>query len=81
MWSLKYAQVNLSTRQKQTHRHRDQTCGCQGGGVEGEMHWEFGTGRCKLLYLEWINMFLLYSTGNYAQPPRINHNEKEYFYF
>ena len=26
------AQLNLSTRQKQTHRPREQTCGCQGGG-------------------------------------------------
>ena len=24
------AQMNLSTKQKQTHRHREQTCGCQG---------------------------------------------------
>ena len=29
-------QMNLSTKQKQTHRHRDQTCGCQGGGKEVE---------------------------------------------
>ena len=26
------AQMNLSTKQKQTHRHREQTCGCQGRG-------------------------------------------------
>ena len=31
------AQVNLSTKQKQTHRHREETCGCQGiAGAEGE---------------------------------------------
>ena len=29
------AQMNLSTKQKQIHRHRAQTCGCQGGGGEG----------------------------------------------
>ena len=23
--------MNLSTKQKQTHRHKEQTCGCQGG--------------------------------------------------
>ena len=23
-------------KQKQTHRHREQTCGCQGGGKVGE---------------------------------------------
>ena len=31
MWNL--TQRNLSTKQKQTHRHREQTCACQ--GVEG----------------------------------------------
>ena len=31
------AQVNLSTKQKQSHRHREQICGCQraGGCREG----------------------------------------------
>ena len=24
--------MNLSMEQKQTHRHKEQTCGCQGGG-------------------------------------------------
>ena len=38
------------------------------------MDWEFGVGRCKLLYLEWINnKVLLYSTGNDIQSPGINH--------
>ena len=40
MWTLKYAQMNLSTKQQQTHRHREQTCGCQrlegGSGMDGE---------------------------------------------
>ena len=27
------AQMNLSTEQKQSHRHREQTCSHQGGGV------------------------------------------------
>ena len=35
------AQMNLSTKHKQTHRHREQTCGCQGGrggsGMAGSM--------------------------------------------
>ena len=26
-------QMNLPVKQKRTHRHREQTCGCQGGGV------------------------------------------------
>ena len=25
-------QMNLSMKQKQIHRHKEQTCGCQGGG-------------------------------------------------
>ena len=28
--------MNISMKHKQTHRHREQTCGCQGGGVVGE---------------------------------------------
>ena len=67
------------TKQKQTHRHREQTCGCQGGGWWGGMDWEFGISRCKLLYIGWINSkVLLYSTGNYVQYPVINHSRKEY---
>ena len=35
MWNLKYAQMNISMKRKQTHRDREQTCGCQeGGGLE-----------------------------------------------
>ena len=26
------AQMNVPTKQKQTYRHGEQTCGCQGGG-------------------------------------------------
>ena len=29
--------MNLSTKQKQTQRHREQTRGCQGGGGGNEM--------------------------------------------
>ena len=29
-------QMNLSIKQKQTHRHREQTCSCQGVGGLGE---------------------------------------------
>ena len=28
--------MNLSTKQKHIHRHREQTCGCQGGRGGGE---------------------------------------------
>ena len=70
---------NLGAGQKQTHRRREQTCGCQGGGGRGGKDWEFGISRCKLLYTGWTNnRVLLYSTGNYIQSPGINHNGKEY---
>ena len=29
-------QMNLLTKQKQIHRHREQTCGCQGGWWVGK---------------------------------------------
>ena len=70
--------MNLSTKQKPTHRYRKQTCGCQGEDGGG-MDWELGVSRCKLLYIGWINnKVLLYSRGNYIQYPVINHNGKEY---
>ena len=52
--------MNLSIEKKQTHGHREKTCGCQGGGGSG-VDREFGVSRCKLLHLEWIsNEILLY---------------------
>ena len=48
-------QMNLSTKQKQTHRHREQTCGCQGGRGLGRDGLEFGISRGKLVYRRWIN--------------------------
>ena len=43
---LNMTQIKLSM--KQAHRHRQQTYGCQRGGMD----WEFGINRCKLLYIE-----------------------------
>ena len=70
--------MDLSMKQKQTHRHGEQTCGCQVGRGGGGKDWEFGISRCKLLHIGWINnKVLLYSTGNYVQYLMINHNGKE----
>ena len=41
--------MNLRMKQKRTHRHGDQSCGCQGEGEVGGEDWEFGTSRGKLL--------------------------------
>ena len=39
--------MNLSTKQKQSHRHREQTYGCQGGE---RMDRESGVSMCKLTF-------------------------------
>ena len=68
--------MNLSTKEKQTHRYRKQIYSCQGGGDGGEKDWDLGLAKCKLLYVGWINKILLFSTGSYIQYPVINHNGK-----
>ena len=63
--------MNLSTKQKQIHKHSEQTCGCQG---EGGREWTESLG-CKLLHLECIsNEILWYSTGNCKQSLGIEHD-------
>ena len=34
IWNLTVIQMNLSMKEKQTHRHREQTCQGRGGGGE-----------------------------------------------
>ena len=70
--------MNLSKKQKHTHRPREKTCGCQRGLWGGEgLDWDFEISKCKLLYIEWMNnKALLYNTGNCIQHSLINHNEK-----
>ena len=71
--------MNLFTKQKQTYRHREQTCGCQGEGGVGRDGLGVWVSRCKLVYIGWINNnVLLYNTGNYIQYPVINHHGTEY---
>ena len=68
--------MNLSMKQKQTHRLTDSENRLEervGGGIK----WEFEVSRCKLLCIKWINSkVLLNSAGNYVQYPGINHTEK-----
>ena len=43
------AQMNFSAgKNKQTHGHGEQICGCQEGGGGSGMGREFGVQRCKL---------------------------------
>ena len=63
----KMIQINLFTKQKQTHRLRKWTYGYQKGRVGG-IDWEVGIDTYTLLYFKKItNKDLLYSTGNSAQ--------------
>ena len=43
----------------------------------GRVGWEVGVSRYKLLYIEWINNKVLYSTEDYIQYSMIKHNGKE----
>ena len=66
VWTM--TQRNFSTEEKQTQRHREQTCVCQGGprGRGGERR--IGISRFKLSYVGWIhNRAPPYSTGNCIQ--------------
>ena len=47
-------------------------------GVEEGRSGKFGISEWILVYTEWINKVLLYSTENYIKYPVINHNRKEY---
>ena len=52
--------MNLFAKQKQNHRHREQTWDCQGGREVSGMVGEFGVSRHKLLNLEWISNEVLF---------------------
>ena len=52
MWTRKIIQMNLYTKQKQTHRHRKQTYVYQRGDGRGGTNWEYGIKRYKLLYIK-----------------------------
>ena len=49
--SKKMIQRNLSTKQKQTHKHREQTYGYQRGEVQEGTNEELEISRCTLLYV------------------------------
>ena len=46
---IRTLQFTDGSYQKQTHRHREQTCGCPGEGGGSGMDWVFGINTCKLL--------------------------------
>ena len=71
--------MHVSRKQKQTHRHREQTCGCQGG--KGEWGEELGVWDQQMQ----TSIYRMDKQGPtvqyrelYIQYPVINHNGKEY---
>ena len=76
--------MNIFTKQKQSHGHIEQICGCQEGGgwgKEGLGVWDqqmqtiiysMETKPC----VPYGNKALTYRTGNYSQYPMVNHNGK-----
>ena len=71
--------MNLSMKQKQTHRHREQTHSCQGeGGWVRDGMGVWGQQMQTITY-RMDKQVPTVSTGNYIQYPEINHNGKEYF--
>ena len=80
MWNLKYdTNEHIYEIETDSQTQKTDLWLPRGKWGWGSMGSEFGTSRCKLLYIEWINnKVLLYNTGNYVQYPVINHNGKEY---
>lgn len=63
---------------EQTHRHRQQTCGCRRAGGCGKGCTGSGVGRCNLMHLSWINnKTLVESTANYTQYPVVTEKSME----
>ena len=59
-WPLKYDTNKLICKtERESRRHREQICGCQGGRGGSEIDWEFGVSRGKLLYIGWVNSKVL----------------------
>ena len=48
-------QINVSVKQKQNHRYKEQTHVAKGEKGEGVKNWEPGISRYKLLYIGCIN--------------------------
>ena len=77
-YKSQWVQMNLFTKQKQTHRHREQTYSYQRERAGWQINQEFGNNRYTPLYIKQINnKDLLYSTGNYIQYLVITYNGKE----
>ena len=72
--------MNLSVKQKQTHRCRNRLLVAKGHGGGGGTGWEFEVSRCRFLHLEWIRSKVpLCSTKNCILSV-VNYDGKEHIY-
>ena len=74
--------MNISTEQKQTHRHRDQICGCQDGmgrkrDALGIWSWQMQTITFRMDKQQGPTV----QTENYIQSSGISCNQKEYYIY
>ena len=80
MWKLNYDTHELIYERKTDSQTWRTDLWSLRAGREG-LDWEFGISRCKLLYVEWINIkILLYRTRNYTQYLIINYSGKNEIY-
>ena len=85
-WATREAQYHLYVESKIWHNKTETDSQTQRTDMwlpvrrasREETDLELGISRFKLLYIEWINKVLLYSTGKCVQHLVINHNGKEY---
>ena len=78
MWNLKYDTNELIFETETDSQAQKTDMWLPTGRGVDELDWKSVISGCKLVYIEWINKALLYSTGNYLQHPVKNHNEKEH---
>ena len=70
--------MNLCMKQKHTHRHREQTGGCQGEGEVGAGLGVWDQQMQTSTYRMDKQLFPLHSKGKYVQYPMINNSGKVY---
>ena len=70
--------MNLPMKQKQTHRHREQTCGCQGRGEQGREGWGVQNQQWQTNIQRMDKQQGPTVLHRDIQYPVINHNGKEY---
>ena len=70
--------LGMALKYIQTHRHREQICGCQGGGgSEGEVDWDW-TGDATSRIHRMDEQQSPTVQHNHIQYSRTDHNGKEY---